>query len=72
MVAAQPFRERVKDAARSGEIDGDGEAAQIDAAIASGLLSEANGNIIADATSARLETIQVDAFEPDDYRTLRG
>ena len=72
VVAAQPLRERVKDAVRSGEIDGDGEAAQIEAAMASGLLSEVEANVIADATSARLETIQVDAFEPDDYRTLRG
>jgi hypothetical protein len=38
----------------------------------SGLLSEVEANVIADATSARLEISQVDAFEPDDYGTLRG
>ncbi|MGB0553522.1 MAG: acyl-CoA dehydrogenase domain-containing protein [Alphaproteobacteria bacterium] len=72
VVTAQPLRERVKDAVRSGEIDGDGEATQIEAVMTSGLLSEVEANVIADATSARLETIQVDVFEPDDYGTLRG
>ena len=56
----------------SGEIDSGEEGAEVETSMTKGFISEAERNVITDATSARLETIRVDAFDPDEYRTLRG
>ena len=72
VVRAQPIRRQVKAAARAGTLDGGSEEAQIAEAIAKGLITETDSDLLAEAAAARWETIQVDAFEPESYHSLRG
>ena len=72
IVQAQPIRRQVKAAARAGTLGGGTEEAQIAEAVEKGLITEADSGLIAEAAAARWETIQVDAFEPESYRSLKG
>ena len=72
VVRAEPVRRKVREAARDGEVDGATEEALADDAAARGLLSEEERSLLAAASVARLEIIQVDAFDEDTYRALKG
>jgi acyl-CoA dehydrogenase len=72
VVRAEPARRKVKQAARAGDITGAGEAAQAEAAVAKGIIDEAERTLIAEATAARLDAIQVDSFDPETYQSLKG
>ena len=69
---AEPARRKVRQAARAGEIEGAGEAAQAEAAVEKGIIDTMERDLMAEATAARLDTIQVDAFDPETYNTLKG
>jgi acyl-CoA dehydrogenase len=72
VVRAEPVRRKVREAARDGKLDGATEEALADDAAARGLLSEEERSLLAAASVARLEIIQVDAFDEDTYRALKG
>ena len=72
VVRAEPARRKVRQAARAGDIEGAGEAAQAEAAVAKGIIDTSERDLMAQATAARLDTIQVDAFDPETYNTLKG
>ncbi len=72
VVRAQPVRQKLRDAARAGGLNGGTEDDQAHAAVATGVLTEAEQSILAEATAARLDAIQVDAFDAARYQTLKG
>lgn len=70
IVAARPTGKKVKQAVRSGKIDADSDV--IEAAINAGIISAQEGQALSDADVARRQVIQVDVFDPDTYRQLKG
>ncbi|MCB9916047.1 MAG: acyl-CoA dehydrogenase [Planctomycetes bacterium] len=62
VLAAQPVRAKLKDLVREGKLERAREAAQVEAALAAGHLSEAEADCWRAAAAAREDVIQVDAF----------
>ena len=72
VVCAQPVRRKVREAAQDGGLDGASEEALAANAVAKGIITEQERALLAEASAARAEAIQVDAFDPDAYRALKG
>jgi acyl-CoA dehydrogenase len=72
VVRAEPARRKVRAAARNQEIDGASEAAQAEAAVAKGIIDEEERALMAEASAARLDVIQVDAYDAETYDALKG
>ncbi|MDP6389976.1 MAG: acyl-CoA dehydrogenase [Alphaproteobacteria bacterium] len=72
VVRAQPARQKVRTAARDGGLDGATEEAQASDAVAKGIITKEEYTLLGEATTARFEAIQVDAFDPETYRSLKG
>ncbi|NKB55977.1 MAG: acyl-CoA dehydrogenase [Alphaproteobacteria bacterium] len=72
VVRAQSVRKKVRDAARSGSVEGATEDAWAADAVAKGMISEEELTVLTAATTARRDAIQVDSFDPESYRALRG
>ncbi len=72
VVRAQPIRKKVSDAVRGGALEDAGPAAQLDSAVAEGVISRTEREILDHAAAAQLDAIQVDSFPTDRYRDLRG
>jgi acyl-CoA dehydrogenase len=70
-VAALAVEAKIRDGVRAGRIDhaaGDAMAAEM--ALASGVITSEEGDRLHAADEARDEVLQVDAFDPEDYRSL--
>lgn len=73
VVRARAAERKVKDAQRAGRLDAQRDRAKlIAAAVAAGVLTEDERALLAEADAARDAAIQVDAFAPEVYRTLKG
>jgi acyl-CoA dehydrogenase len=72
-MAARGLQRKVRDAVRSGTLPSPGAngADAIDAAVERGVLTGEEGTRLRAATAARLDVIQVDAFDAETYRGLR-
>lgn len=72
VVRAQPVRRKVRDAARGGKVEGATEDAWAADAVAKNVISEEELMLLTAATAARRDAIQVDSFDPESYRALKG
>ena len=70
IIAAQPIRTKFRESAQTGKhgTDLDGS---LDEAIEAGVITSDERDQLLGAEQARLETIQVDVFDPETYRGLR-
>ncbi|MEM7170061.1 MAG: acyl-CoA dehydrogenase [Pseudomonadota bacterium] len=69
---AKPVAQKLKDAKRSGKLNGALAGQQADVAFSMGLIRPDEHERITAANRARDEAIQVDAYEPETYHQLRG
>ena len=72
VVRAQPIAKTVRDAARDGGVTGATEDARAADAAAKGVISDQEHALLRTAISARRDAIQVDSFDPENYRGLKG
>jgi acyl-CoA dehydrogenase len=73
IVRARAAERKVKDAQRAGRLDASRDRAKLfAAAVAAGVLAEDERALLMDADAQRDAAIQVDAFAPEVYRTLKG
>ncbi len=72
VVAAQAVQSKIRDAARTGALVDVPREELVAAALAKGVISESEGNLLNQADQARDEAIQVDVFDPETYRSLKG
>ena len=72
VVRAQPIAKTVRDAASGGGVTGATQEARAADAAAKGVISDEEHFILSAAISARLDAIQVDSFDPENYRGLKG
>ncbi len=66
VVSARPIKAKLRDAARKGANG------SLEDAVAGGVITCEERQRLLDADAARNEAIQVDAFDPESYRNLRG
>jgi acyl-CoA dehydrogenase len=72
VVRAQPIAKTVRDAARDGGVTGTTDDARAADAAAKGVISDEEHVILKAAITARRAAIQVDSFDPEHYRALKG
>ena len=72
VIRAEPAHKKVRAAARDGDLNGAFEEAQIADALSKGIITKEEHAQLVEATTARIETIQVDDFDPETYLTLKG
>ena len=72
VVRARPVEHKLRRAVRNGTLDGGDDAGLAEAAVARGLIDDDERAVLDAARAARLDAIQVDAFDPQTYRALRG
>ena len=72
VVAARVPREKVLDAVRAGRLGRSPEETLAERAREAGVIDDAGRDRLAAAETARDEAIQVDAFDPESYRALKG
>jgi acyl-CoA dehydrogenase len=65
--AADDLAKRVRKAVKEGRIERGTQAHMVEAAVLAGVLSKANGKLLAEAEILREDTIQVDAFTDEEY-----
>ena len=70
-VRAIPIETKLRDAVRAGALDRAPGYMLDDLALAAGVISRAEYELLNDARDARDEVIQVDAFDPETFKTLR-
>ena len=71
VMAARPIEDKVRNAQRNGKISGGSKQELATAALEASVISDNEHAVLAAANEAALAVIQVDAFEPEDYVTLR-
>lgn len=71
-VAALPVQAKIRHAIRAGGLEATPEESLVSRAVAAGVITEAEGKCVEAADEARHEAIQVDAFDAETYRRLRG
>ncbi|HEX7340562.1 MAG TPA: acyl-CoA dehydrogenase domain-containing protein, partial [Rhodanobacteraceae bacterium] len=69
-VKAMPIETKLRDAVRAGKLEHAPGAMLDDAALAAGIISEAEYQLLDSAREARLAVVQVDVFTPEAYRDL--
>ncbi|MEO8461382.1 MAG: acyl-CoA dehydrogenase [Dokdonella sp.] len=69
-VRALPIETKLRDAVRAGKLDRAPGYLLDDHGLAAGIITEAEYDLLNDARAARDEVIQVDAFDPEVYKTL--
>ena len=69
-VAALPIETKLRDAVRAGALDRAPGHMLDDLGLAAGVISQQEYDLLNDARGARDEVIQVDAFDPEIYKTL--
>ena len=69
-VAALPIETRLRDAVRAGALDRAPGHMLDDLGLAAGVITQEEYNRLNDARDTRDEVIQVDAFDPEIYKTL--
>jgi acyl-CoA dehydrogenase len=72
VLSVAPAEAKIRDAVRAGRLDAEPDRTLAARAVASGLITEAEKKALDEAEAARVDAIQVDAFDPDTYRRLRG
>ncbi len=72
VVKAQPIAKTVRDDARANGLNGTDENARAADALARGVISDEDHAILSAAITARFAAIQVDSFDPENYRGLKG
>jgi acyl-CoA dehydrogenase len=70
-VRAIPVETKLRDAVRAGKLDHAPGHLLDDFGLAAGVISQAEYDLLNDARDARDEVIQVDAFDPETFKTLR-
>jgi acyl-CoA dehydrogenase len=70
-VRAIPVETKLRDAVRAGALDRAPGYMLDDLGLAAGVISQAEYDLLSDARDAREEVIQVDAFDPETFKTLR-
>ncbi|HKA16304.1 MAG TPA: acyl-CoA dehydrogenase [Myxococcota bacterium] len=68
---ALAIERRIEQAVRDGELAGLSEGELAKKSVAIGLITEAEMELLARADRARVRAIEVDAFDPDEFRALR-
>ena len=71
VVAARPIKTKLREGARHGQYGNDLNGS-LEKAVLAGVITNDERQCLLDAEAARLATIQVDVFDPDTYRGLRG
>ena len=71
-VAALAVERKIRDAVRAGRLDKAPGDMLLDPAVAAGIITEEERQQVLDADTIRDEVIQVDAFDPETFRSLRG
>jgi acyl-CoA dehydrogenase len=69
-VAAEPVENILKKAVRNGKVTSPHPLAQIDEAVAAGVLSEDQGEVLRKLDAAVMEVVKVDDFESHELGTL--
>ncbi|MCK6446470.1 MAG: acyl-CoA dehydrogenase [Planctomycetes bacterium] len=72
VLAAQPARNKLKEAAKQKKLAARGSTELLDAAVAAGILSEEERKLVEAAEIARRDAILVDAFTPDEFAARAG
>ncbi len=72
VVAAQGIEKKIRDAVRTGALADVPREGLVEAAVANGIISEQESTRLREADEARDEAIQVDVFDPETYRNLKG
>jgi acyl-CoA dehydrogenase len=72
VVAAQAVEAKINKAVRAGGIDKKSNASLIDQAVSAGVIDEKDRRCLREADAIRDDVIQVDAFDPEVYRGLKG
>ena len=70
-VRAIPVETKLRDAVRAGTLDRAPGHMLDDLGLAAGVITQAEYDLLNDARDARDEVIQVDAFDPEIFKTLR-
>ncbi len=71
-VAALAVETKIRDAVRAGRLDRAPGDEMLESAVAAGIISAEERQEVLDADEIRDEVIQVDAFDPETFRSLRG
>ncbi len=71
-VAALKVETKIRDAVRAGLLDKAPGEIMLHQAAAAGIITEDERQQVLDAEDIRDEVIQVDAFDPETFRSLRG
>ena len=69
---AQPIRDKLRRAVKDGALAKASEEALAEAAYAQGVIDEGERRILKEWDEIRTDVIQVDVFEPETYRSLKG
>jgi len=69
-IAAEPVERKLKEAVRLGHLPKIGDGETLKRGLEEGIISEEEGEILADAIAARRDVIMVDHFSPDYWRRL--
>jgi acyl-CoA dehydrogenase len=71
-VEARPIRDKLRQAVRAGTLDKAGEGELADAALAQGVIDAGERRVLREFQEIRTDVIQVDVFEAEEYRSLKG
>ena len=71
-VAALAVEKKIRDAVRAGRLDKAPGDEMLESAVAAGIINAEERQEVLDADVIRDEVIQVDAFDPETFRALRG
>ena len=71
-VAALAVETKIRDAVRAGRLDKAPGDMLLEQATAAGIITQEERQRVSDADAIRDEVIQVDAFDPETFRSLRG
>ena len=71
-VAALAAEKKTRDAVRAGSLDKARGDVLLDQAVEAGIINAEERRQVLDANEVRDEVIQVDSFDPESFRALRG
>ena len=71
-LAALAVESKIRDAIRAGQLDKAPGDILLDLALEAGIIDETERQTVLDADVVRDEVIQVDSFDPEAFRELRG
>ncbi|MBU6429122.1 MAG: DUF1974 domain-containing protein, partial [Cyanobacteria bacterium REEB65] len=72
VVASYAVHRQIREAVKAGRLERKPTESQADRALAAGVITEAERRLLDDAAAARLEAIQVDAFDEEAFPNRQG